>query len=138
MPTSAPAQAANPVAAMRSRTRNGSTHQSSVSAGSTSASASRTFPSRSGLIASRKPTVSLLMITTSRKLAVIRMISYLSHDSRISGTTQHRKPEEVEQAPGEAERDLRHDADFAPEHEAECRQVQRRQEQNSQGAARGG
>src|SRR5262249_8406794 len=85
-PARAAAQPTNPVAAVRRRTRNASTNQRSVSAGSTSARARRTFPKRWGLIASRKVTVSLLMIIASRKLAVIRMISYLSCDSRIRMT----------------------------------------------------
>src|SRR5438132_6202855 len=149
MPSSAAAHATNPVAAVRRRMRNTSSHQMSVSAGSPSARTRRTLRERSGFTASRKLIVSALMIIRSRKFAVIQMISYLEpreqdeHDEgckrqrrRDGGPTQHGKPEEVEQAPGEGEYELRHDADLAPEEEAERRKVQRRHHRQAQTRAR--
>ena len=54
---------------------------------------------------------------------------------RNGGTAQHGKPEEVEEAPGEAEEDLRPDRGFAPDHEAECGEMQRRDQRNLPRAA---
>ncbi len=53
---------------------------------SVSTAAPMILEDRSGRTERRKPIVSALMIHTSRKVAVIQMISYLSRDSRIKAT----------------------------------------------------
>ena len=123
-------------AATRRRTRNGSKYQIRISATASSATAIAVLVSRCGKTLIRNENVSASMIMRSTKLTVISSTSCLNCDSRISSdepgerhrggdrrAAQQQDPAEIEKAPGEEERQLRHQPAFGRQQDDQRRDV---------------
>ena len=104
-----------------------------------------------GNTVSRNEMVSASISMTSTKLALMIRTSCLNCDSRISTTImtsdsagrdrrppQHHKPDEVEQPPGEQERQPRNQVVLGVQQDAERRQVQQHQHGSAQTRAQAG